>query len=151
MHNPQPRVNGKFAKGGVVDMVSKGIEAVAKVSGTAGGKAISAADKAVAPSGATKPSLNSGRIDNAIEKAERGYAKGGKVNRHGFEPKAAMSATALAGNGGEETPPAVAATQASTTPVYPTAKPAAPVAGKFRGTPMKRTGAAPSLPYPKRR
>lgn len=144
------RVNGRFAKGGVVDMVSKGIESVAKAVGTSNGKAIAAADKAIAPnSNVTKPSM-AGRIDTAVDREERGYALGGKVNRHGFEPKAAMTGSPLAvqPNGGEDTVPAATA-KIPPAAVYPTT-PAAPTP-KFRGTPMKRVGGTPSLPYPKRR
>lgn len=174
MANTQPRVNGKFAKGGVVDMVSKGIEAVAKAAGTSGGKAITAADKSLAPH-SSKPSLGDARIESALEKSgdkyakggvvkhsskpslgasalDNGtYAKGGKVNRFAMGSKSALAATALAApsNAGADTPPAAAAAPAPAAQVFPPA--AVAPAAKFRGTPMKRAGATPSLPYPKRR
>ncbi len=81
----QPKTAG-YAEGGVIQKVSRGIEMVGKAAGTERGKAIERAEKAVAPekSTTTHPLERGKVIDEKVEAAEKGYARGGKVSRYGL-------------------------------------------------------------------
>lgn len=79
----QPKTAG-YSEGGVIQKVSRGIEMVGKAAGTERGQAIEKADRAVAPAKTTSPLDRAKSIDDKVEAAEKGYARGGKVSRYGL-------------------------------------------------------------------
>lgn len=79
----QPKTAG-YSEGGVIQKVSRGIEMVGKAAGTERGQAIEKADRAVAPAKTTSPLDRAKSIDDKVEAAEKGYARGGKVTRFGL-------------------------------------------------------------------
>lgn len=79
----QPKTAG-YSDGGVIQKVSRGIEMVGRAAGTERGKAIEKADRAVAPAKTTSPLDRAKSIDDKVEAAEKGYARGGKVTRFGL-------------------------------------------------------------------
>lgn len=79
----QPQRAG-YSDGGVIQKVSRGIEMVGRVAGTERGKSLERAEKSVAPDKSATILDRGKSVDEKVEAAERGYARGGKVSRHGL-------------------------------------------------------------------